>query len=388
MTLKVSVLEAVPRARRALELLLENEEKKCEFSWIPLPEPEEPQWHAAVDGGSSIISVHDEDLFLVKGWAGWWPEAEESYYAAAGPVLPAPEAEYRVPVYREIVEYRVALEAARNARPGGIILFDGSASTAVKWWRHSQGREQKRLREALDNLEREAGLSRSEFRESTVNGNDLPLSYNIAVNLAANGRERQDLDWIPGLEMLEKLLLLKEAVEESWRNGALPAFIAKTVRRVKYCGGPRSDTYYLERLAPRDPGMVEPDPFYSVAVGAPSITGIRGERESLFRDIFPRDFGIRNFYLERLAAVESYVRLGRGGPILLLGVLYDANEGEDPLALIKRAVSLVTGLSPNRDGYPIPLQIAHRRAVIRPEEEAILKRLLEERRPGRAMLRI
>ena len=385
MTLKVSVFEAIPRARRALELL-GSEEKECRFAWRPLPEPVEPGWHAAVDGGSSIVGVHDEDLFLVKGWAGWWPDAEESYYAAAGPVLPAPEAEYRVPVYREIVEYRVALEAAKNAKPGGILLFDGSASTAVKWWRHSQGREQKRLREALDNLERRAGIGRDEFLDRVVGGDELPYSYSVAVRLAA---EKGDpLDWLPGLEMLEKLLLLKEAVEEAWRRGAVTVFIAKTVRRSKYCGGPRSDTYYIERAAPREPGMVEPDPVLSVAVGAPRITGIRGEDSSLFREVFPRDYGVREFYLERVAVAESYVRLSPGGPVLLVGVLYDSSVESDPLSLLEKAVAGLAGLSMGRDGYPIPLQIAHRRAAVRHEEEAALSRLLAERRPSRSMLRI
>jgi len=389
MALKVSVFEALPKARRALGVL-ESRGRVCEVPWRRLPDAGAVEWHAAVDGGSRIISLHDEDVFIVKGWSGWWPPAGESYYASVGPVVPAPEAEYRVPVYREIVEYRVALEAAREARPGGVLLFDGSASTAVKWWRHSQGREQKRLREALPRLEREAGVSRDEFERQVLGGSELPFSYNVAVELAARGGDGGgSLDWIPGLEMLEKLLLFKAAVEEAWRNGALTVFLAKTVRRSKYCGGPRSDIYYLERSLPREAGMVEPSPATSIAVGAPRITGIReGEDLHLFREVFPLEYGIRNFYLERVAVVESYVRLENGGPILLVGVLYDDKAETRPISLLERAVSLLAGLSLNRDGYPIPLQIAHKRAAVRPEEEVAVAKIIEDRRAGRAMLRL
>ncbi len=352
----------------------------------PLPEPLGGEVvHAAVDGGHSMITFEGFTFYVVRAWAHLFGRAREQGAGWLGVLIPPHEPEYRVPVYRDVLESAVLLgdgvgQGWNLVEEARLVLFDGSIRTALRWWRGrdpSNRRMSERLREAEQSLRAlvaggveipgvDAGDCLDGCVESLVAGaGRRPVAPWLAMYLAAEYPGIEGLDWIPVLEVVEKLYLLKRVLEEAWRQDGLVLFLSKHSTSSRLCRGKHSDIFYLNRIHPVEPGYVLAE---GPLLGAYEIARLVGVD---VKQLYPPVLGIHDFYTRRIAAVEFYVRLQRGGPFLLGDLVIDVERHmdmlEDPYGAVEKALAMLLS-TPVSQGYPLSLLVAHHHSRILPEE--------------------
>ncbi|MCE4610537.1 MAG: DNA double-strand break repair nuclease NurA [Desulfurococcales archaeon] len=382
-------LEAAAEVKADVTRLLSPGSSSCRFYWQDLPAGRRPEWVLAADGGNAQTDLEDGTAYVVKAWASrtGGPGFSDVRLAAAGVVMPPLNAEPRIALYRETLEAAAGLAVLGEG--GGLVLMDGSITTAIKWWRPGFTRRlgEAWLSRALEKAEEalEEAYKRGVIGDLAPCGGDgciedllskayrRPVSARLAMRLAAEGvYPRGDgrlhpLWWIVALEVSEKLLLYRMLLEEAWRRGATVAFVAKTSRSTSRCGGSTTDRHRIARAKPVEPGVA----FWgedSYVEGGYKILRLTGEGEGEEPgSLYPEVAGLNEFYERELATVEGYVRLSPGGPLLHLTVPVKAGNVERGLREFWRAVEMLASLPLTR-GYPAPLAAAHMMARVRREE--------------------
>ena len=353
---------------------------ECRFEWMELPEGVKPEWASAVDGGHRIVELEPASIYIVKSWSGsFGASSREVRLASVGIVVPPQLAEARVSIYREILEAAAALESVSMAEGGGIVLMDGSLTTAIRWWRPGFGRSGLGISEALD-------IAVSELHGDSELVEDLaspcssplgciekilytarwrPFSARYAMRKASREGRAEGMEWIVALEVTEKLMLYKMLFEAAWSRGVTIVFIAKTARSNRMCRSMVKDMKIVASAKPVEPGVAVWSESY--VEGAYRLTGLMdghpGEEPGA---LYPRVAGLEEFYSKRLAAVEAYVRLAPAGPLLHVSIPLDAEKHNADSAIdeLISAVSAVRGLPLSR-GYPSLLALAHNMAKAR-----------------------
>ena len=400
----------------------------------PLPSEPERVPHAAVDGGSQIIDFTDVSFYYVKAWAHLYEAGISEGDAWLGLIVPPHHPDYRVSIYREILEASVIAGIHRPvaesiASRAGLVLFDGSLRNAIRWWSPgamSYGSEElARMDRDLPGAERvlwelyNSGVSLDSIsfltcssmqecaEELVAKAPARPITARLILEMGAKGVLEGHLKdggkWITALEVLEKLYAYKKALEEAWRNDGIALFLSKHSVSTALCRGKHSDIYYIKRIHPLEPGYIvwdgsqgrgegESRTTSSLLIGAYAITRLRpkGKRGGLV--FYPRRLGLYDFYTERLASIEFYVRLSRGGPFMLANIAFDSSmitaTWDNARALLEKALRRLVGV-PLAQGYPLALTIAHYHARILPDDALALARGvgLEVEVPAREMLK-
>ncbi|BAA79019.2 5' to 3' nuclease repair protein NurA [Aeropyrum pernix K1] len=349
----------------------------------------------AVDGGNRSRDYREFTIYLARAWAGGG--GREALLHSLGVVVPPSDAEARISIYREILEAVVAKEAV----PGGgrgLLLLDGSPSTALKWWRPGLSRWGLKMSAAISEAEKmlpsirgqtlipdcvEGGCVETLLEKATRR----PASNRAAMILATLTDNIEQLRWIVAVEVAEKLYMYKTMLEEAWARGYTPVFVAKTSRSTEICRGPIADAAYIEARAPQSPSYAVAREDLMVKVGLNNMLGIEvGEGDGRF---IPDVAGLRKFY-ENLAEVSTYARLAPGGPILRVSILLPGGDKKlgDHLGLLESILSRLANFSPS--GYPVPLLIAHEKARVSGDdlERASLLLGLSLKEVSRGVLRI
>ena len=402
-----TLIEAAIRARSYIQPLRESR-TGCSFTWNSLPQPKtNPPSHSAVDGGSRRIDTEARTIFAVKAWGALFNNgiAREESAAYVGSVIPPRHIEERIGMYREILEAHTALSIVPD---GGILLMDGSIRPVISWWipvfTRRRGKLYKSISEAeksitkilrgsIDKLEDylkeclEERLGGPTCIEVILKGSPIRPGSAEMAHRHWKAINEESSEWIILLEVAEKLYLYKKLLETAWGRGTLPVFITKTSRQNNLCGGVNPDVHYIIRAEPRREGYTLWDK--SLGIGLYEIAGInRGDASA--SDFYPDIAGIRGFYEDRIALVEFYARLKRGGPVLLVGVVLPSEKVErDPLYANDIARDVLASLqSIPGDGYPAPLFIAHHKAKITQGEVDSVKGILglDAEAPGRYVL--
>ncbi len=397
----------------------------------PLPEPSNSIPHAAVDGGNQVIDFRDLSFYYVKAWAHLYDNGLSVGDAWIGIVVPPHHPDYRVSIYREILEASIisGLSPSNSpsiAREALLVLFDGSLRNAIRWWSPGglsyKGEELARMSEDLPRAERilwelynKSGsidsisyincTSPEECSEELISkAPERPITSRLVMELAARGLLKNYVHdrgkWITALEVLEKLYAYKRALEDSWANDGLAIFLSKHSVSTALCRGKHSDIYYIRRMHRLEPGYIvwkreglgEGRGSSSLLVGAYEITRLRS-RELVRGGLlfYPRRLGLHEFYTSRLASVEFYVRLSKGGPFMLANLAFDTYkvepEWDNAMKLLETSLKRLTSI-PLAQGYPLALTIAHYHARVLPEEADALARGvgLELEEPARSML--
>ena len=386
-----SPLEAAAEVRADVSRLLSPTSRPCKFYWQDLPAGRRPEWVLAADGGNTQTDLEDGTAYVVKAWASRTGGAgfSDVKLAAVGVVMPPLNAEPRIALYRESLEAVAAVSVLGEG--GGLVLMDGSLTTAIKWWRPGFTRRLgeawlskalERAEEALSEAARKGVIGDLApchgggcLEELLLRAYRRPVSARLAMRLAAEGvYPRGDgrlhpLWWIVALEVSEKLLLYKILMEEAWSRGATVTFVAKTSRSTSRCGGSTTDRHRIARVKPVEPGVAHWGE-ESYVEGGYSILRLTGDEEGEEPgSLYPEIAGLKEFYVEELAAVEGYVRLSPGGPLLHLTVPVRAGSVERGLREFWKAVEMLASLPLTR-GYPAPLAAAHMMARVRREELA------------------
>ncbi|NOZ30627.1 MAG: DNA double-strand break repair nuclease NurA [Crenarchaeota archaeon] len=387
-----------------------------------LPEPKPVSGHAAVDGGNQSLQLEDFTFFAVRAWAYIHEKGSGQGGAFVGIVVPPHHTDYRISIYREILEAASlvgnGISSTRNlAEEADLVLFDGNIRNSIRWWSPGAVRwENGEQPDLINDLERAAdniwnlyksGLRLDTFSDLNCDGrNDCivefitnpsrrPRTPEFIMELAMRGYDKglfKDSKWITALEVVEKLYLYKEAIESTWKNGGYPIFLSKSSTSTRLCKEKHSDIFYLRRIHGRNlkPGYIVWSE--SVQCGAYEITRLvtRKEKQIVPGDIcagrkeprqkyrfYPRLLGLYEFYVERLGSIEFYVRLSKAGPFMNANLAFDMNIGlkdEDEVrAMVEEALARLASV-PMTHGYPLSLMIAHQHARILPEEVLALAR--------------
>jgi len=349
-----------------------------------LPEPAPEPVHVAVDGGDKIVEFEGFSVYTLKSYAAAYsPQGAVAYAraAAVGVVIPPTEESSQVTYLREALE---ALSAARAVAESnaGLLLFDGSLVGAIKWHRPGYGEKGYTLSMALTEATRAIGrlaeLGALSALGVDLEGGDCGEGFDCVAKVIKGARERPaagklamlsaaelgggSLEWVPALEVAEKLYFYKRAIEEAWDRGASVAFIAKRSRSRSLCeGAPRPDIVYAARVLD-GPGMIADEALvrrgYVEIVNMPATT----------RELLPGLLGVPEFYRSRLGLARVYLRASKTAPVLQVDVVFDYKHG-DWWREVERAVSRVLAVPQSR-GYPLSLAVAHEHAVVS-EAEAL-----------------
>jgi len=347
-----------------------------------LPEPAPEPVHVAVDGGDKMVEFEGFSVYALKSYAAAYaPHGAQAQAraAAVGVVVPPSEESSQVTYMRESLE---ALSAARalSESEAELLLFDGSLVGAIKWHRPGYGEKGYTLSMALTEATRAIGelASRGALDQLGVAVGDCGEGFECVASVIAGARERPaagklamisaaervggSLEWVPALEVAEKLYFYKRAFEEAWARGASVAFIAKRSRSRSLCeGAPRPDIVYAARVLD-GPGMIVDEALvrrgYVEIVNMPATT----------RELLPGLLGVPEFYRSRLGLARVYLRASKTAPVLQVDVVFDYKRG-DWWREVERAVSRILAV-PQHKGYPLSLVHAHRHAVVS-EAEAL-----------------
>jgi len=407
--LSSSIGEDVVKWRRLIARAIEASEAahdcyaKMRAARHGLPEPSAEPVHAAVDGGDKIFEFEGFSVYAIKSYAAAYAPDEKPYStraAAVGVVVPPSEESRQVTYLRETLEALSAAHALAGSR-AELLLFDGSLVGAIKWHRPGYGEKGYTLSMALTEATRaigelaargaldvlgvdvgDCGVDGFDCVASVIEGaRERPASGKLAMISAAE-RVGGSLEWVPALEVAEKLYFYKRAIEAAWARGASVAFIAKRSRSRMLCDdAPRPDIVYAARVLD-GPGMIVDEALvrrgYVEVVNMPAST----------RELLPSLLGVPEFYRSRLGLARVYLKASPSAPVLQVDVVFDYKRG-DWWREVELAVSRILAV-PQRKGYPLSLVYAHKHAVVSEVEavKAVRGLGLETAPPSRGVLRV
>lgn len=423
------------KAKVLIRRILENESSYIrDYKVCPegrtlyeLPSPKPVGKHAAVDGGNQSLQLESFTFYAARGWGYIHEKGGGQGGADIGIVVPPHHAEYRITIYRDILEAASlvgdGVSGKRNlAEEADLVLFDGNIRNSIRWWSPGAVRledgEQIDLRSDLERARDNIwDLYNSGLRLDTISDLNCdsradclrefitrppptrPRTPEFIRELAMRGYDGdlfKDSKWITALEVAEKLYLYKRAIESTWVNGGYPVFLSKSSTTTQLCREKHSDIFYLRRI---HGGKLKAGYIVwsgSVQCGAYEITRLISERgatplvengmctarkspKQKYR-FYPRELGLYDFYVERLGSIEFYVRLSETGPFMNASLAFDIDELagklrdlDDVRGVLEEALSRLVSV-PMTHGYPLSLVIAHQHARILPEEAMALAR--------------